>query len=171
MNALLERSSWCGETHIQKSAYFVQEVAAVDLGAEFILYKFGPFSFDLRDQIARMRSEGFIDLHPNPPYGPSLRPSHFSEWLASVGLVERGERDRIDAVADFIGGKGVTELERLATALYALRTMPDVSQESRAAYIHSVKPHVSVDDAMVSLLVVRQFEITFNNWINRNPQN
>jgi hypothetical protein len=38
------RGSWCGETHVQKCTYFLQEALDVPLGLSFVLYKHGPFS-------------------------------------------------------------------------------------------------------------------------------
>ena len=72
VNRLSQRGSWCGETHIQKTTYFLQGLLNVPTGFEFILYKHGPFSFDLRDELARLRAYGYLDLSPEPPYGPSL---------------------------------------------------------------------------------------------------
>ena len=158
MNALLAHGSWCGETHIQKSAFFVQEVGRINLGVAFTLYKFGPFSFELRDELANMRSQGFIDLQPKPPYGPGLRPSHFSEWLDRVGLVTDDERNRIGVVAAFVGNSNVLDLERLATALYAIRTRPADGMEAQAALVHDVKPHVSIEEARGAVSMVQAFE-------------
>lgn len=39
---LREKGSWCGETHIQKSAYFLQELLGVPLDLNVIFYKHGP---------------------------------------------------------------------------------------------------------------------------------
>jgi hypothetical protein len=47
LERLKERGSWCGETHLQKSAYFLQDMLSAPLGFDFILYKHGPFAFDL----------------------------------------------------------------------------------------------------------------------------
>lgn len=71
---LRQAGSWCGETHVQKATYFLQEVAGVPLGFPFILYKHGPFSFDLRDELTAMRADGFLTLEPRDPYGASLGP-------------------------------------------------------------------------------------------------
>ena len=53
---LKDRGSWCGDTHIQKTTYFLQELLKVPLGFEFILYKHGPYSFDLEDEITALRA-------------------------------------------------------------------------------------------------------------------
>lgn len=78
--------SWCGETHIQKATYFLQEMRQVPLEFDFILYKHGPFSFDLTDKItamrAEMRTDNLLKLQPQPyPYGPSILPGEASKSL------------------------------------------------------------------------------------------
>ena len=44
---LYEQGSWTGETHIQKAAYLLHELRDVPFDFAFILYKHGPFSFEL----------------------------------------------------------------------------------------------------------------------------
>src|SRR6185369_16161724 len=78
---LRARGSWCGETHVQKSTYFLKALLRVPLSFEFILYKYGPYSFDLSDQLVAMRADSFIRLQSNDPYGPSLAPGDASEQL------------------------------------------------------------------------------------------
>ena len=70
--ALKARGSWAEETHIQKAMYFLQELLGVPTGFEFILYKHGPFSFDLRATLTFMEAEDLIAWQPRNPYGPSL---------------------------------------------------------------------------------------------------
>src|SRR5712692_9118533 len=74
--------SWCGETHLQKATYFLQELGKVPLGYSFVLYKHGPFSFDLRDELTAMRADGLLELRPQPPYGPSLVPTERASEFA-----------------------------------------------------------------------------------------
>jgi hypothetical protein len=51
LNEELRRAgSWAGETHMQKATYFLQELTRIPLEFDFVLYKHGPFSFDLRDE-------------------------------------------------------------------------------------------------------------------------
>ena len=73
LNEELRRAgSWAGETHMQKAAFFLQELMHVSMGFDFILYKHGPFSFDLRDELTFMRAQAFLRLEPQYPYGPTL---------------------------------------------------------------------------------------------------
>lgn len=147
---LKDSGSWCGETHIQKSTYFLQELMDVPLGFDFILYKHGPYSFDLRDELTSMRADMLLELQPQPyPYGPSLLPGVGSEQIKKLyaNFVSQ-YTEQIEFVTERLGGKRVADLERLATALYVSRNLMKGSPvESRAQKINELKPHVSLDEA------------------------
>ena len=158
---LSDQGSWCGETHLQKGIYFLQEMLGVPTDFEYILYKYGPFSRELRDELGSMRSDGLIDVVPQPaPYGPSLIATSAAErqllarWPRTLARYEA----RLDFVAKKLGGMGVGALERLATALWVVRELPDASDPQRAARIHELKPHVSHDLALNALSRVAKME-------------
>ena len=146
---LREQGSWCGETHLQKAAYFLEELANVPLGLGFILYKHGPFSFELRDEITAMRADGLIHMRLQPyPYGPSLLTTDNGRRLQKRWPKTLGKHaDSIAFVAEHLGNLGVAELERLATALYITKKHPGESVEFRARRLHELKPHVSLEEA------------------------
>jgi hypothetical protein len=60
-----EQGSWSGETHIQKAAYLLRELMDIPFGFDFILYKHGPFSFELRDELSSMRSDRLLERQPS----------------------------------------------------------------------------------------------------------
>lgn len=158
-DALEERGSWCGETHLQKAAYILQEAAGVPLGVEFVLYKHGPFSFDLRDTLTAMRVLGLVHPEPQPyPYGPKLKAGPRSQKLEErhASLVTR-VRPHLDAVADLVDVKGVAALERLATALLLIRRSPDDSDDALAAQLQEIKPHITLADARDAIREMRAF--------------
>lgn len=146
---LRSAGSWCGETHMQKAVYFLQELLKVPMGYNFILYKHGPFSFDLRHELAELRADRLLQLRAFPPYGPSLLSTHAAEQLKN-GFPQtlRRYNEQIDFVSNHLGKKGVAELERLATALYVTRNAGLRSSEDRAKHIHKLKPHVRLDLAL-----------------------
>ncbi len=145
-----DHGSWCGETHIQKAVYFLQELLKVPLGYRYMLYKHGPFSFDLRDEITELRVYELFRLETRPvPYGPSLRPTKNAEELKSrFPKTLNNYEGHLDFVAKELDGKGVADLERLATALYVSLESKNGGEESRAKQIHALKPHVSLDSAL-----------------------
>ncbi|MBI5506718.1 MAG: hypothetical protein HY899_18165 [Deltaproteobacteria bacterium] len=153
---LRAKGSWCGETHLQKSVYLLQHVEKVPLGFEFVLYRHGPFSFDLREELSAMRGDGFLRVEPQSyPYGPRLMadPSSAAVRSAHAGALRRYEKN-IEAVADIVGAKGVADLEKLATALFVSESAPGASAEIRAVRINEMKPHVSYDDALAAVSAV-----------------
>jgi uncharacterized protein YwgA len=159
LGALKGRGSWCGETHVQKAVYFLQELSDVPLGYTFVLYKHGPFSFDLRDELGVFRAYGFLVVRPQPaPYGPSWEVSDSGRQLMQNSAdVLRRFSDSINFVVARVGDKGVAQLERLATALYVDNSLDSsVPVHEKAAAVNRMKPHVSEDAAEEALKVIAE---------------
>lgn len=157
VDALQERGSWAGETHVQKNTYFLEELLEVPLGYEFILYKHGPFSFELRDELGGMTADSLLAVERRPyPYGPSLITTD-----VAASVEERFPKTiakyepAITFVADRLGDKGVVELEQLSTALYVTRELGEGSSvNDRAKLLVGYKPHVSLDAAQAAVRTV-----------------
>lgn len=163
VDRLRARGSWCGETHVQKTVYFLEELMKVPLGFDFILYKHGPFSFDLRDEMTSLRADEILQLEfQAPPYGPKFSSTAVGQNLRDRHPKTIGEYgNRIAFVANTLGGKTVAELERLGTALYVTREKMGEEDpiESRAQRIHQYKPHVSFDEACQALADLEQISL------------
>lgn len=161
IDELDHHGSWCGETHIQKAMFFLQEMAGTDLGFDFILYKHGPFSFDLRDELTAMRADLLLELDVRRfGYGPSLRPTDNARAMVKryAETVDQA-RPGIEFVATRVGDRDVTELERLGTALYvARRKKPGASPEIQAQEINRLKPHVSLEEARGAIRTVKSWQ-------------
>src|SRR5207302_6094366 len=103
-----QKGSWCGETHVQKATLVLQELMRVPLGFDFILYKHGPFSFDLRDELTSMRADELVRLEPQWPYRPRITTTDRSEYMQRLFSRTLGSYDeRISFVAEKLGMKGV----------------------------------------------------------------
>jgi hypothetical protein len=142
---LKDSGSWCGETHIQKSMYILSTFSNSNLGYPFIIYKHGPFCFDLRDDLVALQSFGALKLvSTKPEYGPSLE-------LESVAnkLIERNAKflaryeKAIDYVCKNFGNKPVKYLEKISTAIFLTRSMAESTTEIRAKKMNELKPHIS----------------------------
>ncbi len=156
---LKNAGSWCGETHIQKSTYFLQEMMDVPLDLNYIFYKHGPFSFDLNDQLTALRGNGLVELRSHEPYGPHLHASasageYLNLFPKTIGCYESA----MNFVVSKLASKNVAELERLSTALYVRLEMPDQGDGARAQRIHQLKPHVSIQEAREGLRDIEGFE-------------
>lgn len=166
LNELISRGSWGGETHLQKSMYFLQVLTGVPMGFDFILYKHGPFSFDFRDELTAMRADRLIEYVFQPaPYGPSLSPTQSGIHVHDHFPVTVNKYLReLNFVADYLGDKGVGELERMGTALYVMLENPDANIQTNAGYIHKLKPHVPVQDALFALQEVGRMKKEFHSY-------
>jgi hypothetical protein len=152
--SLKENGSWAGETHVQKAGYFLVELLNVPLGVKFILYKHGPFSFELREMLTQMEALGFIGWKPMPPYGPSIEMGELGSALrAGFGNLAEKYRDQISFISRHLGHRNVAYLERIATALYVSKE--GCRDSARVGRIKELKPHV---DVFLAEQAVKEFD-------------
>jgi hypothetical protein len=148
---LRERGSWSGETHVQKTAYLLYGLLGLPLDLDFILYKHGPFSFELRDELGELRADRLLDREPQPaPYGPRLKVTERGRELEHrfQRTMER-YGPYLDWITERLGNRDVVDLERLATALWVTQEMGDgAGVQTRAEEVNTLKPHVSVAAAV-----------------------
>lgn len=143
IKSLRLKGSWCGEAHIQKAAFFLKHLTEVPVDFDFILYKHGPFSFDLRDELSVMRAFDLLTLEDHYPYGPRVADTAMGDKLCEryPKTLARYEK-QINYIADKLGDKEVVDLERLATAYYVTLEDQEKNQKARAAAIVTLKPHL-----------------------------
>ena len=144
IKAMREAGSWTGETHIQKCLYFLQNLMNVPAGYDFILYKHGPYSFDLQREMAVMGARFQLDLEPRYPYGPSVILGPRGE--KDLGLVSRYD-DAVEFVARELSTEVVLSLERLSTAFLVQLRFPGLGAQNVALKINEIKPHISIPQA------------------------
>ena len=142
-----ERNLFCGETHVQKSVYLMQYLLGVPLGFEFLLYKYGPFSFELQTHIASMRADDMLIVRPLE-YAATFEPGDQLSYLEKhLPKTIDTFRPAIDFAVKNLGPRGVKQLEPIATALFFTVNEDDRSVEGRARRIREVKPHISDEEA------------------------
>ena len=143
---LRNAGNWCGETHVQKTVYFLQTARRLALDYTFILYRHGPYSFDLKLEISRLFGRQMLIHEPsNPPYGPRLNVTKIMEnHISRRRKMIADHSDHVDCVVQFVGKRGVAELERLSTALYVSVANGNEPVDSRARRMHELKPHISL---------------------------
>lgn len=143
IDSLRGKDSWCGETHVQKTMYVFSTLFHVQSDLNFTLYKHGPYSFKLHDLINDLYGLKFIEAEQRPPYGPRIR-------LTEAGhsfMAQIPEPEGLDHVTERLGKKTVQDLEKLATALMISLNYPQPGVAERASYLHSIKPHISLEEA------------------------
>lgn len=148
MQSLKGDGSWCGETHVQKTLFLCQEMMGVPSNFKFILYKHGPYSFELSEHLQGLIADDLVSVITRPPYGPSLGVSDEGSSIAAGTDPNGSIAARIAFMSKRLSRKGVAELEKLATAVYVNRKYgSNTPIERRAEILASLKPHVSVEAA------------------------
>lgn len=146
---LHEHGSWVGETHLQKGVFLLQEMLGVPTEAEYVLFKHGPFSWQLREELGDMRTDEVLTLVPQrTPYGPRFYTGDGVEQLRKQfpKTLKKYQR-QLDWVADQMGNHGVVELEKLATGFWVTKELDadvDADVDARARRLHELKPHFDV---------------------------
>ena len=149
-----ESDSWGGETHIQKSVFFLQHLLKVPLPYQFVIHLHGPYSFELRDDLTRLRARNKLQVQPNPGYGASLAvdPSVDIDNLSGEEFT-----DRIRFVSTKISTKYVRDLERIGTAYFLRHVASEPRPDSRLAEeLRRLKPHIAQADAERALEEVKE---------------
>ena len=147
IDRMREHESWCGETHIQKATYILQTLLGVPIDQPFIMYKYGPFSFDLRDEMVAMRADGHLGWEIQAPYGPRyVSTPAAARMQARHPQTLESYQSRIEFAAEKLGSKGVVELEQLATALF-ITVNPEALAKQHGAMdrpqtLMALKPHI-----------------------------
>ncbi len=141
------RNAFCGETMVQKSVFFLQELLRVPLAFDFQLYIYGPFSFELQRHISSMMADDMIAVRPLE-YGSTFEPGEQVAYLEKhTAETIAAHRDAVSFVVTHLAGRGVKQLERVATALFFTVTTDGLSVDERASKICEVKPHITRDEA------------------------
>ena len=146
VKSMRDKDSWAGETHIQKCIFFLQKMLKVPLGYQFVLYKHGPYSFDLRNELAAMRARLYLEVEPRSGYGPSFTLGH---WGRRAAETPSSYSDEVEFVCDEISTEDVRGLERISTAFF-IQSEPDNSELNSvevAKRVNELKPHISFEEA------------------------
>ena len=148
MQSLKEEGSWCGETHVQKAMYLCQELLGTPSDLKYILYKHGPYSFQLSDLIQSLIPDDLVQLIARPPYGPTLAITEQAKAIAKLAETNKKFSVGISRLSKELSSKNVAELEKLATAVYVKRKgHGEFTVEGRADSMVKLKPHIAVEAA------------------------
>lgn len=148
LGELDEAGSWCGETHIQKCLYLLHSLEDVAFEYEYVMYKHGPYSFELHDELSRLEAAFLIERISTPPYGSRLKDTDLGKRFMTKGLSKNSaDTGAIKRIAEEFGPCSVAELERYATAAFVRQANPEFCDDQVTQEITKIKPHVTADKA------------------------
>lgn len=154
-----DRDAFCGETMVQKSVFCLQELLKVPLAFDFQLYVYGPFSFELQRHVSSMMADDMIAVRPlefGSTFEPGEQVAYLEKHTADTIAAHRGA---VGFVVNHLAGRGVKQLERVATALFFTVTTDGLSVDERAAKICEVKPHITRDEARKAVEEVERWRV------------
>jgi uncharacterized protein YwgA len=142
---------------------------AVPLGFQFVLYKHGPYSFELTDELTGLRADGILNVEvPDTRYGPRYLDGDSAGFATSrfPNTIER-YRDKIEFLAKKIGKRGIADLERIATAFFVRVAQKELSVERRARQLVQLTPHIPKSDALAATreidTLIQEANLHFNS--------
>ena len=159
MEKMWNQGSWCGETHIQKNVFFLQELFGVPLDYEFVLYKYGPFSFDFSYLIPEMQSGGLVQLVPQSGYGPKIQVTRRGwEYHHLYDHYIDQFQKKTSFIAETLGNMGVGDLERIATGFFVTIGFNHSKDwvKGRGRKLSELKPHIDLSAAIDAINEVDQ---------------
>lgn len=138
-----------GKTAVQKLVYFLQELHGVDVGYDFPLYTYGPYSSDLMYDLDVCDGMGGVAIQYQPAInGYDIKPGPIADKVRrEAGEFLRDNAAAIDAVVSEFGSCSARDLELRATIVFAEREGRRRGQPlTRATLVERVaeiKPHFS----------------------------
>ncbi len=166
IDSLAEKDSWSSETRIQRIVYFLQYLLEVKMDYKFILYKYSPYSFYLRDKLTSLRANRLLKLEADRYSGPRYVTTDLGKkYQEAFPNTLESYKNKLELIINSLGTKPILELEQLATALFFTRLAEDqesILLENRAKEMKKWKPIISIDYAQE---VVEKLDTIRNNML------
>ena len=134
---------WVGKTHIQKAIYFAQEAAGAGLGFRYVIHHYGPYSRELDSLVQGLESRDVLTVTAEPDgygYEVAIGEAPFEETLEAS--LQKG----VESITKYLGGMQTLELERLSTAFYISKRLPEAARDVWVREVKSLKPKFSEEE-------------------------
>jgi hypothetical protein len=148
VEGLNQHGSWTGKTHVQKALFLLDAAGLLKVPFHFVLYKHGPFTIDFETELEQMRSYAALKSDTvEGCYGVRLSPGANAPLVKRMSPLPDTTLQAVAFICQFVGRKGVVELEPLATAVWIRTREGRVHTDEVAMRLHELKPHVPLHDA------------------------
>ena len=161
--ALDKKGSWCGLLHIQKSCYIAQEMLGVKLGYDFLPYKYGPYSFDLPDDVSLALNSFILNADKNPGYGPSYKLYEDVKEYVKENQDNYVHAKQVEFIANWFKDSPGKELEKITSAYMVMRD--NKSEKKREKALKTWKEHLNLQEIRDAFKEVTQKQEEANQTI------
>ena len=147
---LNRNGSWTGRIHIHKLLFITQLLQLAKPPFKFVVHDYGPYSFDLDEQIITLELIGHLDhSYPKPGYGPRYEPTPQGRTIAARLPDEPAKAIR--RVAKELGKRNSQDLELLATSLWVEREEKKTEEEEIISRVRKLKPKYTKEQVQQGL--------------------
>jgi uncharacterized protein YwgA len=126
--------------------FFLKHLLSVPVGYDFVIYHYGPFSFDLDGDLVLLCFRRWLTTDREPGYGPHYRPGPEAPQATDKGIA--AVVPSIDQVVDLFGARRARQLELMATTYYVFKGLDGRQRDEGEALatVGRLKPHFSEDE-------------------------
>jgi uncharacterized protein len=149
-----------GKIRLQKLLYFLQEGWGVQLGYDFVMHHYGPYSAQVDADLSVLAAAGAVKISVDAGgYGYHVVPGELRP--ASLGEAAQG-LEQIPSVLDAFPQSDAASLELAATVHFVHSLMPGAQRHSAVEQVRALKPKFPVSaveaqyDRLVSLGLIEQ---------------
>ena len=145
---MLRENPGMGKTAVMKTIFMLQQIKHIDLGCEFSIYTYGPYSADVMEDIDELVSDGFLSSNVyfyNNYIGYKL--SATESGAKAISNLKNENMVALKEILDFVRGKSAKELELYSTIIYVedwyLKNKKANDMAAIIKKVHELKPHFS----------------------------
>lgn len=146
---------WCGESYLQKVSYIAKTALKLPLSMPFLLYKRGPYSFELKALLLELRANRLVMLAPEGHYGPSY--AVVDNVVMKQLRTHVGEHSEVvEPLVKCLSRKSIAELEAFSTAVMFWASQHE-DADKYADELNELFPSISRPDAAATVEEARAF--------------
>ncbi len=140
IRALESRTHQLGKTQLQKLVYFLQELG-VQLGYKYEIYHYGPYCFELSNDLSSLDSLNILDVESDPNgFGFNIRLSRYANGYDPDPML----KEAVKRIVDKLGSNSAGQLEVKATIHFVQRVLArrgSANEDTVVGKVRTLKPH------------------------------
>ncbi|WP_457591089.1 hypothetical protein [Geoglobus sp.] len=152
--------SWSGNTHIQKTIELAQSLVEEDIYA-FTLHHYGPFSFELREDLDALVGAGFVKKQTDE-YGYHYTLTEKGRKYLEKNKPDENVRTAIARISERFGKSSTLILELISTIDYVTKKFDAKTDEEVAKIVKRLKPHFDEKTIVHGIKIWKEMKTSFN---------
>ncbi len=149
MHELAKQQAGLGKTAMMKYLFLLQKVYDVPLNYNFEIYTYGPYSYEVMEDIDFAKNQNIISVKPMLYSGYMGYMIEAKDYTFEEDLAEL-YKNKISKLLRLFGEKTVKELELLSTIIYLYSNFKmnswNFDKDTIIDDVHEIKPYFNLED-------------------------